>query len=335
MKTLNILRTGSLAALGLLLVAGCEKKPNKAPEADKELQSSVDVSYANLVISDIDMICSFVGENTDPKFYMHVTEPGNTPVDWSRTQSDDYVFVAFNNTKCLDGHVRNGTIAMSYARVNPNARYYRDFEFKGEVALINYRVDGWRVELNNVFKITNQLPVFNFDPKTTPLSWKMTGDFTLKHPTDASKNMHCNVDLLKTLANTSNPAVFAPSRQSAINWSLSVVEYKGSVFGETSANIPFTYEVNENNPLVRDFGCFPDKVAAVSVVSGSVNTRYEEFHPFTKGLASFTTDHLYPRQIAYGNEADGNARTAAQCDNTGIVTIKGILYPVDFKKEYK
>ena len=51
----------------------CSKEPNVAPEADVELQSSIDASFANFIVTDIDMICSFIGENNlYPKFYTPV-----------------------------------------------------------------------------------------------------------------------------------------------------------------------------------------------------------------------------------------------------------------------
>jgi hypothetical protein len=56
----------------------------------------------------------------------------------------------------------------------------------------------------------------------------------------------------------------------------------------------------------------------------------EEFHPFKDGVATFSTADKYPRQIYYGNE--GTSDLAAQCDNSGVVLIKGISYPIDFKK---
>jgi hypothetical protein len=88
------------------------------------------------------------------------------------------------------------------------------------------------------------------------------------------------------------------------------------------------------NQLVRNFLCYPDKIGTVSLTpSGnnfSLTPRFEEFHPFVSGIASFTTGDKYPRQIYFGNE--GGTDLPAQCDNTGEVLIKGIVYRVNFRK---
>ena len=333
---------GLTLAAGLAL-AGCKKTPNVPPEPDTELQSAVDLQFAQMVITDIDMICSFVSEGAAslevPRFYM--SEPGTTTI----TVTNDLVlmslYVSFNNTKCVDGRVRNGTIAMTYSYTNPNARYYREHEFVGKVSLYNYKVDGWDVTLNNTFFIKNQLSSPAYDPKTTKLSWSLNGDFSLSYPADPKKNMRVNVDLVKTLANTSDPAVFAVSKQSAIQWSLATVEYKGSMFGTTTGNVPFTYKIDDKNPLTRDFSCTPDPVGGLGPAPAFKSWK-SEFHPIGKGQGTFSTGDLYPRIVSYGNEqgqygdlAKDPKNLSYQCDNNGVVTIKGISYPVDFKEDYK
>ena len=337
MNTLKQIRNVAGIAVVALGVTGCHKTPNTAPPEDKDLQTSITVSHANLVISDIDMICSYVGENDlYPKFYE--AGPGQTAPTVIRNPSQNNLFIGFNNTKCMDGRVRSGTIIMNYGFTNPNAKYCRDYQFEGKVSLSGYKVDGWNVGLNNTFYITNKLSSPAYDPKTTNLTWEIKGDFTLNDPADPSKNIHCNVDLIKTLMNTADPLVFAPSKQSAISWSLAVVEYQGKVYGETNGNVPFTYVVDAKNPLVRDFTCYPDKVAGVTTTP-SLTVNFNEFHPFVNGVASFTTGNLYPRIIDYGNEQGpfDNSKTSSiilmqQCDNKGIVVIKGISYAVNFEE---
>lgn len=324
----------SILAVSALLVLGCNKKDNVAPEPDTEFQSSIDISYAHTVITDIDMICSYVGENNlSPKFYLPV--PGGTgTITVTRDTVLKYLIVSYNKTTCMDGRVRDGSIFMNYAFSNPNAKYYRDFEFQGKVSLTNYKVDGWKVSLKNSFIITNKVTPSNYNPKTTNLSWSMTGDFVLKHPNanDSAKNMHCNVNFVKTLTGTSNPTIFPISKQAAINWSLATVAYTGSSWGETSRTVPYTFVIADSKPLIRDFTCFPDKISGITLATNSVTPQYEEYHPFVNGDATFTTGNLYPRVIHYGPE---DSTTPLQCDNEGIVTIKGNSYPVNFVKEYK
>jgi hypothetical protein len=323
----------------LLLVSSCHK-PYKSiePEPDTEFQSSVDVSYAGIVITDIDMICSYLAQSEfAPKFYMPAPcGTGTVAV----TRNGDNIFIGFNNTKCLDGRVRDGSIAINTAFINPNAKYYYNYEFQGKVSLINYRVDGWAVALKNSFIITNKLTSPNFNPAQTNLSWSLNGDFVLKHPTDSNKNIHCNANLVKTLANTSDINVFNSKNLTAITWSLAAVKYTGTMFGETSRTVPFKYTINDATPLLRDFTCFPDKFSGTGT-SAACNY-IEEFHPFKEGRVSFITSNLYPRDLSYGNEQDtyhdvksNPLVLTSQCDNKGIVTIKGISYPVDFSKDYK
>lgn len=336
----NFLFKSSAFVATFWMLTSCQKPALMEAEPDKEYQSSIDVTFAATVISDVDMLCGFTAEGDNyPKFYKASSNSSGT-YSASRDTLGKYVFMGFNNTTCADGRVRDGSIAMYYGATNPNAIYMRDFEFQGKVSLLNYRVDGWIVESGNTFVITNLLPSFAYNTEQTNLSWSIKGDFTLKHPSDNTKNIHCKVDLVKTLANTSDKNVFAPSRQSAINWELSVVEYKGTITGETANNTKFKYTINDANPLVRDFMCYPDKVAGIT--TSPVTTELEEFHPFTKGRVTLYTGELYPRDLSYGNEQDtyhdvkdAPLKLAAQCDNKGIVTIKGISYPIDFAKQYK
>ena len=326
----------SILAASALFVLGCNKKDNIAPEPDTEFQSSVDITWANMVITDIDQICAYVGENNlYPKFYLPA--PGQATINVTRDTVLKYLFISFNNTKCVDGRLRDGTIAMNYSVANVNSNYYHDFGFVGNITLINYKVDGWKIKGRNSFFITNKVAPVDYSPKTTNLSWNLRGDFDMIHPNvaDSARNIHINVDYTKTLLGTSNATIFPPSKQAAINWSLATIEYKGTSFGETSRNVPFTFAFSDSKPAIRDFMCYPDKVVGVTVNSSqattSVTSRFEEFHPFVAGAASFSTAALYPRVIHYGDEG----ATTYQCDNEGVVTVKGISYPVNFVKENK
>lgn len=320
-----------LAAIGLL--TGCEKKPIMEPIPDKEFQSSVDVIYAMQVITDIDMACSYAVENDneDPGcfFYHAPGSPAQNIVTVVRDNSLTHrgFNISFNDAICRDGHLRSGTIRIVFPSDNLNTRYYRDPEFYGKVALIDYRIDGWKVSLRNDFAVKN-LAAITYDPQKTKLSWSLNGDFDFKHPSDPAKNMHCNVDLLKTLSNTSDRNVF-PNRQSMIKWDLALTEYRGSVFGETSANVPFKYKIKDAEPMLRNFQCAPENVKSVPNTEAP-RSHYQQSHPFINGVAEFTTSDKYPRVIYYGSE-DGSAPS---CDNSGVIMIKGISYPIDFVKEY-
>jgi hypothetical protein len=254
---------------------------------------------------------------------------------------------AWNNTLCRDGRVRDGSIFLYYGKdqvsnpdANENSRYYRDFGFVGRIQLSNHKVDGWLITTYDPAApayIYNKLERDNYDPSITKLSWLIAGKFLLSHPTDPSKNLIWDGKLLKTLTNSDDPKIFHPSKQKSINWIdpqqgiFAIVSYSGKINGETAGGVPFSMEISPLTPLVRDFSCSSDWVAAVSKdISGTVNTRKEEYHPFIRGIASFTTGSSYPRQIYYGNE--GTQDLPQQCDNEGTVLIKGNLYKVDFRK---
>jgi len=325
----------SILAASAIFMFGCKKEKDTEIEPDMEFQSSVDISYALQVITDVDMVCSYSGENDVDfsRFFRHVpTSVTPSVVTVSRDTVLEMISVSFNNAVCRDGHKRDGTIAMSFKNANPNAKYYRDFAFAGKVLLINYKVDDWKISAKGDLIIRNLVAPVNYSPTTTNLNWSITGDFYLKHPTDSSKDMHCYAALTKTLTNTSNKLVFPPSKQAAINWSIATVEYKGTMYGETSRNVPFKFAIDEARPLLRDFVCSPDKVYGTVVGTNSVTPRIELYTPFTGGAASFTTSTKYPRVIYYGPE---DPSQPPSCDNTGAVMIKGISYPIDFKKVYK
>jgi hypothetical protein len=140
------------------------------------------------------------------------------------------------------------------------------------------------------------------------------------------KRMVWDGSITKKLLNTPSPA---PSSTTSIVWTNAVVSYDGSFKGYTPGEVAYTYSINPEKPLIRNFTCSPDKVLGVSSTP-SVSILNSEFHPFIDGVASFTTASLYPRSINYGTDEYGAIVTP--CDNSGSVTIKGISYKIDFKK---
>jgi hypothetical protein len=331
----------SILAVSALLVLGCNKKDNIAPEPDTEFESAVDVTWANMVITDLDQICAFVGENDMyPKFYQ--AAPGQSTITVTRDTVAKYLFVSFNKTKCLDGRLRDGTILMNYKHNggDPNARYYHDYGFEGNVQLANYKIDGWLIKQTNTFFVRNKVEPIDWKPQNgIKLTWQLTGEFIMVHPTDTTKNIQIYCDYTKVLLGTSNPSIFPVSKQAAINWTMSTIAYKGTSFGKIgTTEFKFEFIDKESSPVIRDFTCYPDKVVGISVGTATnssapvVTPRFEEYHPFIGGAANFTTSTLYPRVIHYGSETAG---VANQCDDEGVVTIKGISYPVNFVKENK
>lgn len=321
----------SILVASAIFVTSCNKKVTEAPVADKEFDSSVDASYANTIATDIDAICGFLGENAYVKFF-NVAVGGST-ITPNNVVGVSSTFTWPANTKCADGKVRSGSIVMTYSFTDINANYYRDYGFIGYVTLNNYVVDGWKVDdsttypLNNTtprFTITNKLPGSNFNPLTTKLKWSIEGYLNITNVADPSKTMVWDGKLTKTIANTAQ-LLPLPNALTPITWTMAVVEYEGTVKGTTPGNVAYTYTVNEGKPLLRDYTCSPDKVLGINTTP-SVSVINSEFHPFINGVASFTTASKDPRVIDYGSEG------SQPCDNSGIISIKGISYPVDFKK---
>lgn len=361
MKMKKVTLSFSILAISALLITSCKKKtPNEAPEADTEVQSSIDAAYATYLISDIDMASSFAAENTFLKhFYTEVPGtvgsmgPSTGSFTATRDISANAIIFSWNKTQCLDGRLRSGSIFMYWGFntyfnpvVNPNAKYARDYQFCGAITLSDYRVDGWLIENVNGSPafLKNTLTSDKWDPSITNLTWTLEGKFKFTHPTDTSKNMVWDGKLFKTLTNTSNKNVFTLQKvgtpQTPIDWTLGVVNYYGAATGVTSRTVPFAMLIGQNNPITRDFTCSSDKVGGVSIdpITNSVTVRYEEHHPFVSGIASFTTgfgtkDEKYRRQIYFANEAKQNPDLlVTPCDNTGEVLIKGISYPITFMK---
>ncbi len=344
----------AVLAAGIVFFA-CKKEPNVPPTVDTEVQTSIDASYATFLVSDVEMICSWMGEDASlgaQKFYVPSPVSQGTVTVVRNTQTNRLSF-NFNNTTCMDGRLRSGTVYMIFKEqefsLNPltgNENYIRDYNFTGRITLEDYRVDGWLInnedidsfdpnETNYPILIRNLRPNNN-TPISGNLKWSFQGSFKMKKNQDS---MAWKGTWTKTLDNTSNTKVFAANAQSAINWSIAVISYVGDAKGYTPGKVSYTMKYYEKYPLRRDFTCFPDKVAGVGLSPTSTLTPVlSEFHPFTSGVASFTTGTAYPREIYYDNTqitfgSDENpVPLPSQCDNKASVQIKGVFYPIDLKK---
>lgn len=330
---MNLLKNKSLLILVAfipVLYACPKQKMAIPPEQDKELQSSIDAVFATFLVSDIEMICSHIAENDySPAFYIPQPLEDQSRFQAFNSPSFKYYTASYNNVKCMDGKLRHGSIFMNYINDNPNSTKYHNYQFHGKMTLTDYRVDGWLIKTvdDKPCDVTNELQSPIFDPNKYNLVWKIKGSFEFIHPTDPSKNMLWSGELTKTLANTNDPAVFNPTALVPINWSKAIVYYGGKATGFTSANIPFEMTVNEYFPITREFTCYPDEFGGIETIS-PLQTWKNEFHPFISGKIDFETGEKYPREIYLGNEGNSNSQT--QCDNKGIVLIKGNSYAVDF-----
>ncbi len=356
MKMKRVTLGFSILALSGAFVLSCKPEKNVAPVADIETQSAVYASFANYVASDIEMACSFMGENTyGTTFYSQY--PGTTGTvtvvrDTTNSIIDgiphDQLVMGWNSTRCIDGNFRDGSIFMYVPQKdkngqNVNNRYCRDAGFQGRIIFSNYKVNGWLIELfdpNAPVYLYNTIPTGTYNTNNTKLTWRFAGKLKFTHPTDPNKNMIWDGALWKTLENSNDPKVFPVSHQAAITWSNALISYSAKVTGQVpqidsdgkvTPGVGYDLTVDNVRPLIRDFKCSPDKVSGVAFApTGTVVQLGDEHHPFKMGVASFTVGNSYPRQIYYGNE--GEPALDVQCDNTGEVLIKGTSYRVDFMK---
>jgi hypothetical protein len=323
-------------SLSLLFVQCGKRQPNMVAVPDTELQSTLEATFALQNMTDIEMICSFLGENNSaPKFYLNSPASNVSATSGTFTSRNDNInkslLATFAQTKCFDGKLRDGTITMDYSNINPDINYYHDFGFVGKGNLAEYKVDGWLIKTTagSQFIVTNKLISNSYNPAITRLSWSIEGSFEFTHPSDPSKNMTWSGKLVKTLINSTDPQVFPRTVGSLIDWTKAIVEYQGEINGTTSNATPYKLSISPTQPLTRDFTCTPYKVGGVDLTP-NLRAWNEEYHPFTSGVATFVKGTAYPRLVNYGNE--GTTNLDQQCDNSGTVLIKGILYKVDFIK---
>jgi len=353
----------SLLVASTFIFLSCGKKtPNVAPIADTEVQTAIDATFANFIISDIDMICSFVCEDDFfPKFYLN--KPGYTPMAASRDEPTKTLAIGYNaKTRCADGHIREGSIFIRYglnsfwdATPPPNTKYYRDFGFAAAVSFSNYKVDGILIE--NVdptrFFVIKNMRVDEKKP-ISDIGWTIDGKLQFTDSLSSKPILTWEGALVKKITNLPSAPTTATTQQiwkntatenTAITWSATIVQYTGTFHGVTSYSVPYECKIYDATPLVRDFSCYPDKISGVNLTP-TVTTVYEEFHPFISGVTSFTTSKptkidslpLYPREIYFDNSENSYGGVndplslPAQCDNKGAVQIKGVYYPIDFRK---
>ncbi len=338
MKMTKITLGFSILATAGLLVVGCNKKANVAPEADTEFQSSIDASYATAVVTEIDDICGYLGEGYTTANASYFSNAGSSgSVVYSQPSASVVAISYIGTVTCMDGKKRSGTVTLDYSASSAStaAKYYRDAGFVGKVLLSNYVVDGWAVNNSSTFTITNTT-ASGYPPASTPLTWKLAGNIYLTYASGtvtAADSITWKGSLAKTLTNSTNSLVLATSKLLPIKWTVSTstaspgakCTYKGTIMGVVSKTKAYTLEVKEgdDNLLVRDFSCSPNK----EIITPTYSVLTSEWHPIIIGVSNFTiagaTD---ARVIEYGSA------TTIGCDNNANVTIKGISYPISLKK---
>ena len=324
---------GCSALAVALFFASCNKDKTVAePVQDTEFQSTKDVIYANTVAAELEQMVAYIAEGQTATKYMAIA-PGSTGTITNNTSGNVITVVFSNSVTCADGKKRDGTIQITESSnpISYSASIMHDPGYVATVDLTNYWVDGWNIKTLTPFVVTNTSkgPLAAFNPASDKLTWTYTGKLSIENVADAGKNMVWEGNMTKTIVNTNNPKIFDPTKLQKIAWSSTVtannanITYGGSSKGETKAGTAFTFSITEENPLVRDYACSPDKVLGVTNNTVIV---YSEWHPFIGGIANFTTGTLEPRKVDFSNEG------MMDCDNAVKVTIKGVDTPVDLMK---
>lgn len=329
----------------LLAFQECKKKSTPPEEttpevktpltkADTEIYSSLDVTFANNVVSDFLMMVGFAGEGRlTNTFYSEI--PGSVSANSGTcTMVNDSVgknlAISFNKTFGRDGKHREGTVFFNYQfdplalpSQWPTARYFRDFGYAGKLSLTSFKVNEWTVDVAPGYTaiIYNSLFSQNYDPAKTNITWVIKGKFNFVNTLDPSRNMTWSGQMKQTLMNTINSSVFAYSKQSAINWRYAKVSYQGVITGLVTNTLTYTYTMDTINPLVRNFSCaLPISYTPALDTTG--------FHPFTDGIVSFNvSSSAQVRSIYYGNLNGGEG----PCNNEGIIFVQGNPMPVSFR----
>ena len=323
----------AITLLILLAFVSCKKKEASQSEEktvedpyeySSDVQSSKNIAFATSLICDIDMICAYGSQTAMYPRYFETNS--TTPSDSVKTVKDISVkqmVMSFFNTPSQDGKLRKGSVFVYYGNdlvVNPNSNgistLCEQYGYASMLFFDQYSVNGWQVSLFDSTKppqIVNTVNSSLYDPSVTNLTWEISGKLKFTNP---SLNMTIVWDgkLTKTLINTNDTNVFR-NKNSEINWNLAKVSYKGSVVGsESSSSKDYTYMIDDNNPLIRDFTCSFSPPSSVGVT---------KFHPFISGISTFKIGNYHPRTINYG---PGNS-----CDNNGTVSFNGESHNVDFE----
>ncbi|MCA0431008.1 MAG: hypothetical protein LCH32_10975 [Bacteroidetes bacterium] len=341
MKKIN-LGISAVAALAIMFTACGKKNTSPEPTADTKFESTIDAAYANSIVTELEDIAAYLGdENTNSsKLFANAGSSGS--VTYTNVPGAYYA-IGYNGTvSCIDGKTRSGEIKIDYTTAPSNSKAYRKPGYKATVTLTNYMVNGVKIRVNgassvNTFTIFNSTPTAGYNARQTPLTWEITGDFTLSNATDS---MTWKGKLNKTLANSTNSLILAGNNftTSPITWSKNtftaspgaLVVYSGTIEGKVN-KLTEAYKLEmSTDPLMmmtRDYNCSPDKIVLQSAPTLSVMSINSEWHPYIAGSATITVDtEKEPRIVDFSNGA------GMGCDNSVFITVKSTTYPVDLKK---
>lgn len=329
------------SAIVLMAVAltSCNKKTNTPPEADKEVQSAIDASAAQMIATDIDMMVALASENASMTFYSHIAGSGSNTVTVFRDTTNKINTLTFNNAKCADGKTRDGMITINYVGTTGATAYVRNPGHVANVSFTAYKVNNYIVKDYSTFKVTNTTPA-GYTRSLTPLTWKIEGDLAMADLNAVGvKDISWKGTLNKTLTNSTSFSVH-PSASLPIVWTTTnnavkatavngIVAYTGTITGVTDGNAvsapaagtSYTFAIDADKPMTRNFGCSPNYMPNYGDRS--------QHHPLVGGKVKFHTGAAdkADRVLYFGDQEN-----VMGCDNSGIVIINGVSYNVDFKE---
>lgn len=309
-----------LLLVGTALLFNCKKTSQRTESPDpftysNELQSSKDLSLALSSLCDVEMIAAYIGEYEYPKCYQSTFASTGTTTAVVDRQAKMASF-SFNNALCADGKKRSGSILLNYnlGSLASNANYYHDFGYSALLTLVDYSVDGWRIENFNTttpFTLKNMVSNASYNPAINTLSWELSGKFKMTKISDSTNVIIIEGKLSKELVNTADTTVFKPSKKTEINWDSSKLNYSGQFIGTTSGSTPFNFTIDPAKPLYRNLNC------SVTITN---NAEALHSHPFISGVATLTTSTYHPRVIDYGPNM--------ACDKEATVSFHGESYTI-------
>lgn len=294
------------------------------PAPDSIANPIKDIEFALLSVSDIEYMTGMVGCGKLNQFLyssqIDSTSPPTATTSLIRDTLSQYIFCSFNDTRGVDGFLRNGSILINYQNTTtPSAIYYTIPDFRAKITFASYKVNGWLIELynaSNPIELVNITPS-NFNPFSSNLKWTFKGKVKFTHPSDANRDMVCDFSLNKELLNTNDNTAYFHNTDKTITWSKSKCKTTGILSGNLGTNT-FTYSVNNTQPLQRDFTC---------TIEQPSYTASKQFHPFIEGACDFTLANKAVQHINHNNSV--NSQPAA-CDNDGSVKINTTTYSISF-----
>jgi hypothetical protein len=244
-----ILSFSILIAAGLFVLSCKKDTPTPAPPPDTETSKAIDIAWATYVITDVEQMGAFSGENLVSNHF-YVETPWSAK-DFSscacgtvtafRDTLARSLNMGFNKTYCVDDYFREGTEFIDYNYNNPlgvplylskylginqdpHARYYHDYGFCGLLTLSAFKVNGWNVKTGNVNEPLGAqgepVPVFctlessRYDATVTKLTWRFGrtegSTFSFESPTFDTVIIWKGT-FVKTLLNSTDKKIWNPT----------------------------------------------------------------------------------------------------------------------------